>query len=260
MVYVEVNGVSLHYKIRGNGTPLIFVHPPVLSSANFRYQFDELSKSFTVIVFDIRGHGRSQSSIQALTYPLIVEDMKAIMNHLHIEKAFICGYSTGGSIALEFLLTAPERALGGILVGGISEVNSRRLQNLISLAVALARSGATSPLACSIAWGNSDTMTTFRKLLRDAKRVDKRNAEEYYRYSLTYNCTNQLRTISCPVLLVYGEKDKHFHSYGKLIHGEIAHSEFVLVPNVKHQVPTKAHEELNRLITQFMFAKKDRDG
>jgi pimeloyl-ACP methyl ester carboxylesterase len=48
-----------------------------------------------------------------------------------MEKAFICGYSTGGSIALEFLLTAPERALGGVVIGGISEVRNRQLNRAI---------------------------------------------------------------------------------------------------------------------------------
>ncbi|WP_096467751.1 alpha/beta fold hydrolase [Aneurinibacillus soli] len=256
MAHVEVNGVSLHYEIRGNGTPLILIHPPVLSSANFHYQLDELAKYFTVIVFDIRGHGKSQPSVQAVTYPLIVEDIKGLLNHLHIEKAFVCGYSVGGSIALEFLLTAPERSLGAILVGGISEVNSRRLRNLISLAVALAGAGAIPALACSISWSNSDTMETFWELLKDAKKADKRNAEQYYRYSLTYNCTDQLRTIPFPVLLVYGGDDTQFQSYGRLIRDNVAHSEFVLIPNVKHQIPTKKHAELNRLIKQFILKQK----
>lgn len=252
MTYLKIKGVSLHYMIQGKGTPLIFIHPPVLSSVNFAYQLKELSKHFTVITFDIRGHGKSQPSAQTLTYSLIVEDMKEIMDHLNIEKAFVCGYSTGGSIALEFLLTAPERALGAILVGGISEVNSWWLKNLISLGATLARSGALSTLAYSISWSNSDTMAIFQELLKDAKKADKRNVEEYYRYSLTYNCTNQLRTIPFPVLLVYGAEDKHFHPYGRLIHKNITNSEFVLISNVKHQIPTKAHDELNDLIKKFV--------
>jgi pimeloyl-ACP methyl ester carboxylesterase len=61
------------------------------------------------------------------------------MNYLNVEKAFICGYSTGGSVALEFLLTAPERALGSILIGGISELLDWRLKNSITLGITLAK-------------------------------------------------------------------------------------------------------------------------
>jgi pimeloyl-ACP methyl ester carboxylesterase len=253
MENIKVNGVSLHYIIQGKGTPLIFIHPPVLSSVNFKYQLDELSKYFTVIVFDIRGHGKSQFSKQALTYPLIVEDMKQLMNHLNVEKAFVCGYSTGGSIALEFLLTAPERSLGGILVGGISEVNTLWLKNLIFWGITLAKIGAISTLAFSISWSNSDTKSMFWELFKDAKKANKNNAEEYYRYSLSYNCTNKLQNIHVPVLLVYGAEDIKFHPYGRLVHTKLLNSELKLIPNVKHQIPTKSHNELNELIKRFMF-------
>lgn len=256
MASIDANGVSLHYIVRGKGAPLIFIHPPVLSSANFTYQLDELSKYFTVIAFDIRGHGKSQPSAQTLTYSLVVEDMKKILNHLTIEKAFVCGYSAGGSIALEFLLTAPERSLGGILIGGISEVNSRWLKNAISLGASCARAGAIPTLACSISWSNSDTMAMFRQLWKDAKKADKKSVEEYYQYSLTYNCTNRLWSISSPVLLVYGKNDIPFHAYGRLIHQKLPHSEFAMIPNVKHQIPTKAHGELNRLIKRFVHAQQ----
>jgi pimeloyl-ACP methyl ester carboxylesterase len=50
-----------------------------------------------MITFDIRGHGKSQYSNKPLTFPLIVEDIKLLLDHLEVEKAFICGYSTGGS-------------------------------------------------------------------------------------------------------------------------------------------------------------------
>ncbi|WCK56339.1 alpha/beta hydrolase [Aneurinibacillus sp. Ricciae_BoGa-3] len=253
MTHVKVKDGYLHYIIQGKGIPLIFIHPPVLSSVNFKYQLDELSKFFTIIVFDIRGHGKSHASKQTLTYPLIVEDIKQIMDHLSVEKAFICGYSTGGSIALEFLLTAPERALGAIIVSGISEVNDFRLKKRMSVGASLAKMGAIYTLAFSIAWTNSDTFGLFWKLLRDAKKTNINNAKEYYLYSLTYNCTDQLKAIPFPVLLVYGAEDKDFHTYGMLLHKNLPNNELVWIPGVKHQIPTLAHHQLNSLIKQFVF-------
>jgi pimeloyl-ACP methyl ester carboxylesterase len=60
---------------------------------------------------------------------------------LNIPKAFLCGYSTGGSIVLEFLLTFPDRSLGGIVISGMSEVGDWYLKNRISLAVILSKAG-----------------------------------------------------------------------------------------------------------------------
>jgi pimeloyl-ACP methyl ester carboxylesterase len=246
------NELNLHYIDNGKGIPIIFIHPPVLSSVCFIYQLRELSKYFRVIAFDIRGHGKSAPSQQPLTYPLIVEDIKQLMNHLKIDKAFFCGYSTGSSIVLEFMLTYPDRSWGGVLVGGLSEVTDMRLKNKLALGAAFAKFGAIRALALSISWSNSNTLGVFWKTYQDAKKSSSKNVEEYYRYSLKYNCSDQLGKIVHPVLLIYGKKDKGFHRYGNLIHQRISNSKLMFIPNVKHQIPTKAATELNTLIKQFV--------
>lgn len=141
MPMLDVDGSSLYYIVKGKGVPIVFIHPPVLTCVNFEYQIEGLSQNFKVIAFDIRGHGRSQYSKQPITYPLIAEDIRCLLDHLEIKKAFVCGYSTGSSIALEFLLAFAERALGGILIGGMSEVRDGYLKNKISLGVKLAKAG-----------------------------------------------------------------------------------------------------------------------
>ena len=253
MPILNIDGSSLYYIVKGKGIPILFIHPPVLTCSNFEYQIEELSQNFKVIAFDIRGHGRSYYSTQPITYPLIVEDMKRLLDHLEVKKVFICGYSTASSVALEFLLTYPESALGGILIGGMSEVRDGYLKKKISLGVKLAKTGAVSLLALSISWGNSNTHKLFRKMFTEARKGTAKNMEQYYRYSLYYNCTNQLKKIQLPVLLVYGKKDKPFYDHAKLLHEELPCNELRFINNAKHQIPTKAAKDLNPMIKQFMF-------
>lgn len=252
MTIRKINGVDLYYEAKGHGIPIIFIHPPVLSSISFFHQIEGLSDNFKTIRFDIRGNGKSSPSRKPLTYSLIVEDIKELMGELKIEKAFLCGYSTGGSIVLEFLLTYPERALGGIIIGGMSEVHDLRLGGRISLGIAAARFRATNLLALSLAWSNSDSPDLLWKTYQDSKCGNPSNVEQYYRYSLYYNCTQRLSSIDLPVLLVYGEKDKGFHSYGRLLHQRLSRSILVMVPNVKHQIPSKASKQINDLIKGFI--------
>jgi pimeloyl-ACP methyl ester carboxylesterase len=101
MPKANVNGTILHYHVHGRGTPIVFIHPPLLNRAVFRYQEVQLTDPFQVITFDIRGHGFSPPSETPLTYTLIAEDIKALLDHLNIRQAYLCGYSTGGGIALE---------------------------------------------------------------------------------------------------------------------------------------------------------------
>ncbi|MEW9674122.1 alpha/beta fold hydrolase [Ammoniphilus sp. 3BR4] len=257
MAYIMVNGCRLYYTVQGQGTPILFIHPPVLTHFNFKYQIEELSKYFKVIAFDIRGHGRSSFSKQPLTYPLIAEDIKHLLDHLETQKAWICGYSTGGSIVLEFLLSQADRAWGGVVISGMSEVSDWFLKNKIALGLGFARLRALSVLALSTSWTNTNTKTSYWKMIREELMGNVKNVEQYYRYSLSYNCTNRLGEIEHPVLLIYGEKDKRFHRYAKLLHNKLPCSELKWIQHVKHQIPTKAAVELNDLIKQFIYTYKE---
>ncbi|MEK5506420.1 alpha/beta hydrolase [Paenibacillus sp. FSL P4-0113] len=252
MTTTNINEYSMHYMDSGEGMAILFIHPPVLTSLNYTYQIQGLSPHFRTIAFDIRGHGNSQPSEQTVTYPLIVKDIKHLMDRMSLDKVFLCGYSTGGSIVLEFLLTYPDRAWGGIVISGMSEVNEGRLRNKISLGIALSKIGAVGTLALSIAWSQTKQLSLFRKLFSDAKQGNPRNVEQYYRYSLKYNCTSQLGEIQLPVLLVYGEEDKHFHPYAKILHQQLPNSELVFLKKADHRLPTKAAGSLNELIKQFV--------
>lgn len=253
MTNLTINGHSMHYIDRGEGTALLFIHPPVLTSLNFIYQIEELSPFFRTIAFDIRGHGKSQPSGESITYALIAQDIVQLMDRLGIKKCFLCGYSTGGSIVLEFLLNYPDRALGGIVIGGMSEVNNWRLKKLISVGAGLAKVGAVQTLAMTIAWGQTNKVSLFRKLYKDAKKGNPRNIEQYYRYSLTYNCTSRLQDIHHPVLLIYGEKDKQFHPYANILNNRLPNSELVFIPKANHRMPTKVPAVLNKWIQQFVY-------
>nr|WP_263327466.1 alpha/beta hydrolase [Neobacillus sp. Marseille-Q6967] len=252
MPMLEVDGVRLYYTVKGEGIPIIFIHPPLLTSENFSYQLEGLAQTFKIITFDIRGHGRSQYSNKPLTYPLIVEDMKRILDHLEIDKAYICGYSTGGSILLEFILRYKEKSLGGIVISGMSETSDLYLKQRISLAIKLADPKTLPLLARAISWGNADTKETYKKLYDEAIKGDSRNIKQYYQYSLQYNCTNQLKSINVPIFLVYGNKDKAFHRYARTLKKGLPKYELEYLLNEKHQIPTKAAAKLNRLIRVFI--------
>ncbi|GLB59558.1 alpha/beta fold hydrolase [Cytobacillus sp. NCCP-133] len=255
MPMLNMDGASLYYTVKGSGTPIVFIHPPTLSSVNFKYQLDGLSNNFQVIAFDIRGHGKSPYSPEPVSYPLIVKDIIRLLDHLNINKAFLCGYSTGGSIVLEYMLTFAERALGGIVIGAMPDVDDDYLRKKISLGIKLSSKGAINLLAWSISWSNSDNLKLFKQMFSEAKKGDFRNIEQYYRYSLKYNCVNQLNEITLPILLVYGKKDKPFHPYARQLHEKLPQNDLHVIEDVDHRIPTKAAKELNQLIFQFITTK-----
>src|SRR4029453_12369065 len=72
-------------------------------------QVAELSKSFCVLRYDIRGHGQSGLSKETFTIERLGLDLLALLDELSIERVQICGLSLGGVIALWLAINYPER-------------------------------------------------------------------------------------------------------------------------------------------------------
>jgi pimeloyl-ACP methyl ester carboxylesterase len=258
MPILEMNEMKLYYKVQGEGQTLVFIHPPALTSVCFTHEVEALSQKCKTVLFDIRGHGKSEASKEPITYPLIASDIKKLLDHLGIQKVFLCGYSMGGSIVLEFLLRYPERSLGGILIGSVPEVRDLRLKTKMSVGAALSNAGTFKTLALALALSHADSARLFWDTFRDSLRCNVQNIRQYYQYGLQFNCTPQLSQISSPVLLVYGQKDKGFHGYSKLLKENLSESALVFVPGAGHRIPTFFSTELNAVI--FAFVKRLSDG
>ncbi|WP_282943674.1 alpha/beta hydrolase [Paenibacillus sp. RC67] len=252
MPMVEINGVNLFYEKVGSGVPIVFIHPPMLTGDVFAYQRRQLSDTFQVITFDVRGHGRSGQSEAKVTYELIADDILQLLDALNIPQAVLCGYSTGGAVALEGMLAYPERILGGILISAMSEVSDWFNKTRIWTAMQLCKLSGKKLLSAAIAMGNADMMSTFKQLYSKGVQGQIRSMRQYFECSYGYNCTGKLHRIHKPVLLIYGEKDTGFHRYAHLIQRRIPHCTYHLIAGAQHQIPTKNPREMAELIRLWM--------
>lgn len=154
---------------------------------------------------------------------------------------------------MQTLLAYPERFYGAVLVSAMSEVSDWVLRSRIRAAVQLSRwRAALRVLMLGIAWGNADQRQTFRNLFRDAKRGNRKNIHQYYKYSLSFNCTEHLEQINNPVLLLYGKKDWGFTRYRKILESRLPNYDVLVFGKEKHQLPTKAADEMNAIIRRWI--------
>ncbi len=125
-------------------------------------------KCFKYATYDIRGHGESKTSQESLTYPLLAEDLRQLLHQLEIPKAYLCGYSTGGAIVLEAMISHPDRYLGGIVVSGMSEMSDRYNRTRAWIATHLSESQSLRKfLACVVSAGNADMrLTLYQNTMR----------------------------------------------------------------------------------------------
>lgn len=143
--------------------------------------------------------------------------------------------------------------MGGILISAMSEASDIILRNRIHIASGFSRwNSAIRMLMLGITWGNSDSIQTFRNLINDAKNGSSRNIHQYYHCSLNYNCTKELSKIKAPVLLLYGDKDRGFRRYGRKLLKGLGYATLVTFSKEKHQLPTKAANQLNEAVRQWV--------
>jgi len=106
----EINGIAIDYEITGSGPAVLLSH----GYGSTRHMWDDqhraLADRWRVISWDMRGHGQTDSPDDPQQYSaaLTVADMRALLQHLGVERAVIGGLSLGGYVSLAFALAYPE--------------------------------------------------------------------------------------------------------------------------------------------------------
>lgn len=103
--------LDLYYEVRGDASlpPLVLLNGMSQSTANWMTQSRHLSEHYRVINFDARGQGRTPAGDQPLRLDVHVQDVVALLRHLSLERAHLCGFSFGARIALAVAARHPER-------------------------------------------------------------------------------------------------------------------------------------------------------
>ena len=93
--------MQLNHKILGTGEPIVILHGLFGMLDNWSAFSKELSSSFTVILIDLRDHGKSPRTHE-FSYPLLAEDVYDFLDDHGIRKTHILGHSMGGKVAMQF--------------------------------------------------------------------------------------------------------------------------------------------------------------
>lgn len=111
------DGAKLYYEELGKGEPLIFIHGHSFDRTEWDPQFFAMSKKYRVIRYDLRGYGWSSMPSETQK-ALHADDLKTLMDQLHVKKAHIVGLSLGGFIVSDFLALYPQRILTATAASG----------------------------------------------------------------------------------------------------------------------------------------------
>lgn len=210
---------------------IMFVHGYAGCAETWEHQINHFSRSYRVVVPDLRGHGQSDAPLTEYTMPELVEDLEAVANTLELpEKFILAGHSFGGSICVEYANAHPERLEKLILIATAGEYPLPKSVELVyRLPLSLLR-----PLWKYRPRWNAE--------LHVMKRMGLNNLRCWQGWSL-------LRNITTPTLVITGERDRYFPRHvfeevGQMIPG----AEVQDVGWAKHKVQLERHQAVNRAI------------
>lgn len=106
---LTVAGGAIAYETAGRGPPVLFVHSVIADKRMWDREISVYSKEYQTIRFDLRGFGGSTPASGAFSN---VEDLRSLLTHLRIPRAYLVGSSMGGAIAVDFAVEHPEMVSG----------------------------------------------------------------------------------------------------------------------------------------------------
>jgi len=254
MSKATVKNITMHYQTKGVGEDVVLVHGLTSSLAFWHHTkvLPVLSTDYRVTAYDLRGHGYSTVTPTGYTSRELADDLAALLDHLGIQRARVIGHSFGGSVALHFALSYPERTAGAVICDtGFAAL--RYLRNiehwpgweqwkneLPGLGITpdwfsqadqegvdvVLRKSLEIPVQFGLRRGTTRNTPRFRKLL------DETSVGQDFRDPAGLT-EDRLGTIRPPVLAVYGESSP-FHGVAKHLAERLPNCTAAVIPAMGH--------------------------
>ena len=260
---IVLNDAAINYNERGlpQGLPVVFIHGFPFSHEMWEPQMNVMPNNIHAIAYDVRGHGVSDVGDGQFTIELFVDDLIALLDHLLIDKAVLCGLSMGGYIALRTFEKHPDRVRGLILCDTKSEPDSniakiKRTDTMKAVKAVGVRVFAED-FVKAIFW--EKTFERNPSAIAFIKQIICANSQRgicgtLLALAARTDTTPALSSIKIPTCIIVGEHDKLTPpSDAQTMHTMIAGSELHILPHAAHMSNLENVQEFNERLMTFLM-------
>lgn len=261
MPYVNNHETQIFFEVEGQGPPIVLAHGLTGDITFWRgYGYvDQLKDSFTVILFDARGHGQSDKPHEAAAYDyqLMGGDVLAILDALEINQANYWGYSMGGFIGLGLAKHHPERLIS-LISGGADPYYSAVENGEPTPLMKIFRRGVTEGTD-AVVDGMRSLFGSITPQYEARLRGLDPEAMAAYLENAPHNRPNfrdAIPHMNMPCLLYAGEHDEGCYENSKVAVQQMSNAQFFFLPNLGHVGASGAIELIMPQVQSFLMGLK----
>ncbi len=275
MPYLSRNNANIYYEETGSGDPVIAVHGLIENTTYWRVSgiTERLVQKHRFIAMDIRSHGRSSVDGEPTGYDAdtVAADFEALADHLEVDRFYLLTHSTGGFAASRWAMENSSR-LAGLMLTNTSSATSPFPGKKEARAIfydRFAQSFEERTWEQTIEFVKKKPFPFFRGIAEaednaamwdkafDIIRIGNRTSIAAFVRSFYQDpdmMVAGLKKITCPVLIVVGEKDDLFIEPSRIMAEAIPDCRHVMLEGVGHMTAIEAPDRLADELLAFMAA------
>lgn len=260
-----INGYKMHYEVHGEGQPLVMIHGGLGGGEGSAAMVENFAASFSdrfqMIFYDRRAAGRSETPHDGYSMANQVQDLRALLQRLGVDRAHVLGSSGGGPIALGMALDHPEMVETLLLINTMSYASqperAARQKELDALVANEAAHGTQGSVERALEARNpgirSNEPVRFQRLREiNLEKFPGMVASIQAYLNIGDSLETRLSTLKMPTLIVHGDADTTIPVECALrLHEKISGSELHVIPGAVHGLTTNEAPKLQELMLDF---------
>jgi pimeloyl-ACP methyl ester carboxylesterase len=260
--YAEVNGTKLYYEVQGKGPAVVLIHGGLVDRRLWDDQMSPLSKRYRVVRYDLRAFGKSASATEPFSH---IEDLRALLDFLKIERATLVGLSLGGIIAADFALEYPKRVNLLVLVGAGLRGDAQPPDKAAIEAYQAASRGAEAFVNATMKTSlyaavrpGTPAYTRLRQMMLDIFKALPTFVPGFWKYPQK-TTFERLKDIETPTLVIIGSDDSQtLKNIADTLATSIPGASKEVIAGSSHHPPVEKAKEFNRILLDFLASKLER--
>lgn len=247
--------------VTGSGPTVIFIHGVLVDHRMWRPQVEALAPRHRVCCLDMLGHGEAPNPNGERMLDDFVGQVHDVVDALSdAGPPILCGFSMGGLIAQAYAAQYHERLAGLILLSTVHDRSAEetatviaRFEGNVARGVEHAiESGTRRWFTAADHQNHPDVIADVQRWMRDGDFAAKRKAHRVF-VSSDAEVTGKLGALSCPALVMTGERDAgSTPAMARTMAEVIPDAELHILEDQHHMMPMLASRQVNKTILNFL--------